>query len=157
MSCDGEHKASHRYPAYSPNALGAGYGARAQTPKTIDSFRTQDHANLVGCRALARPNGTAATGDELAYTTVQTMLNVLQRKGHVARSLVGRAYEYRPLRSRDVALGSAVRDLLNRMFDGSVEGLVMNMLRTKQIDSAKLAELAELVSSAERESDGDRK
>ncbi len=30
-------------------------------------------------------------GDELAYTTVQTMLNVLQRKGHVARSLVGRA------------------------------------------------------------------
>jgi hypothetical protein len=43
------------------------------------------------------------------------------------------------------------------MFDGSVEVLVMNMLRTKQIDSAKLAELAELVSSAERESDGDRK
>jgi len=88
-------------------------------------------------------------GDELAYTTVQTMLNVLQRKGHVTRSLVGRAYEYRPRQSRDAALGSAVRDLLNRMFDGSVEGLVMNMLRTKQIDSAKLAELAEMVASAE--------
>jgi BlaI family penicillinase repressor len=96
-------------------------------------------------------------GDELAYTTVQTMLNVLERKGHVARSLVGRAYEYRPLHSRDVALGSAVRDLLNRMFDGSVEGLVMNMLRTKQIDSAKLAELAELVADAEGESDGNLK
>src|SRR5664279_3509996 len=96
-------------------------------------------------------------GDELAYTTVQTMLNVLQRKGHLARSLVGRAYEYRPLHSRDVALGSAVRDLLNRMFDGSVESLVMNMLRTKQINSAKLAELAELVANAEGESDGDRK
>ena len=96
-------------------------------------------------------------GDELAYTTVQTMLNVLQRKGHLARSLVGRAYEYRPLHSRDVALGSAVRDLLNRMFDGSVESLVMNMLRTKQINSAKLAELAELVANAEGESDGNRK
>jgi predicted transcriptional regulator len=95
--------------------------------------------------------------DELAYTTVQTMLNVLQRKGHVARSLVGRAYEYRPLHSRDAALGSAVRDLLTRMFDGSVEGLVMNMVRTKQIDSAKLAELTELVASAEGDLDGDRK
>jgi len=94
--------------------------------------------------------------DALAYT-VQTMLNVLQRKGHVARSLVGRAYEYRPLHSRDVALGSAVRDLLNRMFDGSVEGLVMNMLRTKQIDSAKLSKLAEMVAIEEGESDGDRK
>ena len=96
-------------------------------------------------------------GDELAYTTVQTMLNVLERKGHVARALVGRAYQYRPLHSRDVALGSAVRDLLNRMFDGSVEGLVMNMLRTKQIDSAKLSKLAEMVASAEGELDGDRK
>jgi predicted transcriptional regulator len=96
-------------------------------------------------------------GDDLAYTTVQTMLNVMQRKGHVARSLVGRAYEYRPLHSRDVAMGSAVRDLLNRMFDGSVEGLVMNMVRTRQIDSSKLAALAELVASAEGESDGNRK
>ncbi|MGC2615638.1 MAG: BlaI/MecI/CopY family transcriptional regulator [Terracidiphilus sp.] len=96
-------------------------------------------------------------GDDLAYTTVQTMLNVMQRKGHVARSLVGRAFEYRPLHSRDVAMGSAVRDLLNRMFDGSVESLVMNMVRTKQIDSAKLAALVELVASAEGDSDGDRK
>ena len=96
-------------------------------------------------------------GDDLAYTTVQTMLNVMQRKGHVARSLVGRAFEYRPLHSRDVAMGSAVRDLLNRMFDGSVESLVMNMVRTKQLDSAKLAALAELVASAEGDSDGDGK
>jgi predicted transcriptional regulator len=96
-------------------------------------------------------------GDELAYTTVQTMLNVLQRKGHAARSLVGRAYKYRPLGSREVALGSAVRDLLNRMFDGSVEGLVMNMFLTKQIDAAKLSKLAEMLASAEGESDGDRK
>jgi predicted transcriptional regulator len=96
-------------------------------------------------------------GDELAYTTVQTMLNVLQRKGHVARTLVGRAYEYRPLQNRDAALGGAVRDLLNRMFDGSVEGLVMNMIRTKQIDSTKLAELAEKVARAEGEADANRK
>ena len=51
------------------------------------------------------------------------------------------------------ALGSAVRDLLNRMFDGSVEDLLMNMLRTKQVDAAKLAELARKVALAEGKSD----
>ena len=96
-------------------------------------------------------------GDGLAYTTVQTMLNVLQRKGHLARKLVGRAYEYRPLQNQDAALGGAVRDLLNRMFDGSVESLVMNMIRTRQIDSTKLAELAEKVARAEGEADANRK
>jgi predicted transcriptional regulator len=85
------------------------------------------------------------------------MLNVLQRKGHVTRTLVGRAYKYRALQNRDAALGSAVRDLLNRMFDGSVEGLVMNMLRTRQIDAARLAELAEKVADAEGEMNANRK
>lgn len=88
-------------------------------------------------------------GDDLAYTTVQTMLNVLQRKGHLTRTLVGRAYEYRPIENKDAALGRAVHDLLNRMFDGSVEGLLMNMVRTKQLDSAKLAELTKKVAKAE--------
>jgi predicted transcriptional regulator len=87
--------------------------------------------------------------EELAYTTVQTMLNVLDRKGHVTRTLIGRAYEYRPIQSRETALGGAVRDLLTRMFDGSVEGLLMNMVRTKQVDAAKLAELVQRVSDAE--------
>lgn len=91
--------------------------------------------------------------DDLAYTTVQTMLNVLHRKGHVARALVGRAYEYRPLQNRETARKSAVRDLLNRMFDGSSEALVMNMLKAKQIDAAKLAELARKVDSAEGDQD----
>ncbi len=92
---------------------------------------------------------------ELAYTTVQTMLNVLQKKGHVERRLVGRAFEYSPLQSRETAGGSAVRDLLNRMFDGSVEDLLMNLLRTRQIDAAKLAELAQKVAQAEGEANGE--
>jgi predicted transcriptional regulator len=95
-------------------------------------------------------------GGELAYTTVQTMLNVLQRKGHVSRTMVGRAFEYRTIQNRESTLGSAVRDVLNRMFDGSVEGLVMNMVRNKQISAAELAELAKKVAKAEGDSDGSR-
>ncbi len=92
---------------------------------------------------------------DLAYTTVQTMLNVLQRKGHVSRALAGRAYEYQAVRNRDAAASSAVRDLLNRMFDGSVEGLVMNMVRTRQLNAAKLAELSRKVAAADKEDDAD--
>jgi BlaI family transcriptional regulator, penicillinase repressor len=92
---------------------------------------------------------------ELAYTTVQTVLNVLKKKGHVDRALVGRAYEYRPVQAKEKTLGSAVHDLLNRMFDGSVEGLMMTLVRTKQVDPAKLAELAQRVADAEGEADAE--
>src|ERR1017187_1943026 len=61
-----------------------------------------------------------------AYTTVQTMLNVLLRKGRVRRLLKGQAYEYSPAISKQVAIGQAVRDLLNGLFGGSAEDLVMN-------------------------------
>ncbi len=97
----------------------------------------------------------AALSEELAYTTVQTMLNVLERKGHARRMLVGRAYEYAPVQSREMALGNAVEDLLDRMFGGSVEGLLMNLVRTRQVDASKLAELAKRVARAEAKHDAD--
>lgn len=53
-------------------------------------------------------------GERLAYTTVQTMLNILERKGRVRRRLVGKAYEYRAVLSRDRAIREALGDMLNR-------------------------------------------
>jgi len=58
---------------------------------------------------------------ELAYTTVQTMLNVLLRKGKVKRVQEGRAFRYQSVVSRERAAGSAVHDLVKRMFGGSTE------------------------------------
>ena len=89
-------------------------------------------------------------GDPLAYTTVQTMLNILQRKGKVERKLLGKAYEYRPVLSRDKALREAANDLLNRMFGGSVEALLMSLVRSHQLDADKLAKLQKLVESQEQ-------
>jgi predicted transcriptional regulator len=79
----------------------------------------------------------------LAYTTVQTMLNVLQRKKKVRRRLRGRAYEYQALVSHEAASRHAVRDMLDRMFGGSVDGLLMNLLKNRQLSPEKLAELTE--------------
>ena len=79
---------------------------------------------------------------DLAYTTVQTMLNVLQRKGRVRRRLNGRAFDYRPVVSQEKILGQAVRDLVERMFGGSSEELVMSLIKSREIDLERLAELS---------------
>src|ERR1700733_5211161 len=77
----------------------------------------------------------------LAYTTVQTMLNILHRKGKLKRRLRGRAYEYSAKVTEAKALHHAVRDLVDRMFGGSSEELVMSLIKSRQIDASKIAEL----------------
>jgi BlaI family penicillinase repressor len=78
---------------------------------------------------------------ELAYTTVQTMLNILERKGKLKRQLEGRAYIYSATVTEAKASSHAVRDLIDRVFGGSSEELVMNLIKSKQIDAKKIAEL----------------
>jgi BlaI family penicillinase repressor len=98
----------------------------------------------------------AIPGPPLAYTTVQTMLNILHRKGRVKRQLVGKAYAYSPILSREGAVREALIDVVNRMFGGSVEELVMNLIKTKQLDPKKLRQLQELVRKQQQEDkDGD--
>ena len=89
-------------------------------------------------------------GEPLAYTTVQTILNILQRKGRVKRKLLGKAYEYRPVLSRDKALREAASDMLDRMFGGSVEALLMSLVRSNQLDADKLAKVQKLIERQEQ-------
>src|ERR1700738_2510719 len=90
-------------------------------------------------------------GERLAYTTVQTMLNILQRKGKVKRRLVGKAYEYRAVLSREKAVREALGDLLDRMFGGSVEDLLMTLVKSRQLDVDKLAQLQQLIEEHSQE------
>ena len=91
---------------------------------------------------------------ELAYTTVQTMLNVLERKGRVRRRLRGRAFEYRPTVAKEAVLKQAVRDLVDRMFAGSPEELVMSLIRTREVDADRIAALSRSL-EAEKGDKGD--
>ena len=82
------------------------------------------------------------TGEpQLAYTTVQTTLNVLHRKGKVKRKLVGRAYQYSAIVSQEAADSHAIKDILMKVFRGSVDDLLLCLVRSKQLDGKKLAEL----------------
>ena len=80
-----------------------------------------------------------------AYTTVQTMLNILEKKGKVNRELRDRAYVYRPAVTRKKVVSQIVGDVIDRVFGGSAESLVMGLLETKHLTPEKLAELNALV------------
>ena len=88
---------------------------------------------------------------DLAYTTVQTMLTVLHRKNKVKRTLKDKAYIYKPAVTRSKFTGHAVREFIDRMFGGSAEGLVMNLLQEKHLTAEKLANLRELIEKEERD------
>ena len=90
---------------------------------------------------------------ELAYTTVQTMLNILHRKGKVKRTLKDRAYFYRPAVSRSQVVRQAVSDLVEHLFGGSVESLVMSLVETKHLDAEKLSRLNKLLKEPREERD----
>jgi BlaI family transcriptional regulator, penicillinase repressor len=91
---------------------------------------------------------------ELAYTTVQTMLNILHRKGRVKRQLKERAYIYQPLLSRQKAVRQAVTEMLDRFFGGSADSLVLNLVETRQLTPEKLAQIQKLLDRPKEESDG---
>ncbi len=91
---------------------------------------------------------------KLAYNTVQTMLNVLHRKGKVKRELAGRAYVYEPVVSRAQTAGQAVSDLVSRMFGGSAESLVLSLVETRHLTPEKLAELSALLDKSEEDGHG---
>ena len=78
---------------------------------------------------------------QLAYTTIQTTLNVLHRKGRVKRKLVGRAFEYSAAVSQEAADSHALKDVLHKVFQGSVDDLLLSLVRSKHLTARKLAEL----------------
>jgi predicted transcriptional regulator len=81
----------------------------------------------------------------LAYNTVQTMLNILLRKGKVRRQRRERAYLYAPSLSRVQAVREAVGDLVHRMFEGSPEDLVMSLVETRQLTPERIQRLAAML------------
>jgi predicted transcriptional regulator len=81
---------------------------------------------------------------------VQTTFNVLHRKGRVRRTLNGRAFRYRALVSKEAVLQQAVRELVERLFGGSSEELVMRLIKSRQVDPARIAELSRTLALRDR-------
>lgn len=83
--------------------------------------------------------------DELAYTTVLTILRTLEKKGHVGHEAEGRAHRYLPLVEREDAQESAVRRITRKLFSGSPELLVAHLLKERGLSETQLRRLRALL------------
>jgi BlaI family transcriptional regulator, penicillinase repressor len=86
-----------------------------------------------------------ALPDEMAYTTVLTVLRRLEDKGYVGHQAEGRAHRYHPLVERQEVRKSAVERVLRRLFHGSPELLLTHLVRDRKLPAAELRRLRELV------------
>jgi predicted transcriptional regulator len=84
----------------------------------------------------------------VSYSTIQTILRILENKGYVAHDKVARAFVYRPLVDERQARHRALRHLLSRLFNGSPSLLVLNVLDDEELDPAELERVKKLIEEA---------
>ena len=83
--------------------------------------------------------------DRLAYTTVLTVLRTLEAKGYVRHKEEGKAHRYSPLVAREAAGESALSRMLDKLYGGSRELLLANLVRERGIDESELRRLRRIL------------
>jgi len=84
----------------------------------------------------------------VSYSTVQTILRILETKGYVTHEKVARAFVYHPVVDEHQARRRALRQLVGRLFDGSPSLLVLNVLDDEELDAGELARLKKVIEDA---------
>jgi BlaI family transcriptional regulator, penicillinase repressor len=81
---------------------------------------------------------------KVAYTTVMTMMKILEDKKYLKKTQVDRAYVYRPAQPKGKVIGAMVREFVNRVFNGSAEPLLVHLVNEHELSAADLAEIARM-------------
>jgi BlaI family transcriptional regulator, penicillinase repressor len=123
-------------------------------PRTPSPALTDAEARVM---AVLWDRQTATVGDVVvslakvrvvSYSTVQTILRILEEKKYVAHDKVARAFIYRPLVDERQARRRALRHLAGRLFNGSPSLLVLNVLHDEEMDPDELRRLKKLIEDA---------
>ena len=70
---------------------------------------------------------------QIAYTTVMTMLRILEEKGYLKKTVADRAHVYRPTKPRHQVLGAMLRDFVDRVFDGASDALLVHLAKDNKL------------------------
>ena len=81
---------------------------------------------------------------KVAYTTVMTMMKILEDKKYLKKTQVDRAYVYRPAQPKGKVIGAMVREFVNRVFNGSAEPLLAHLVEDHDLSREDLDEIARL-------------
>ena len=85
----------------------------------------------------------------VAYTTVMTMMKILEEKGYLKKSRVERAYLYKPARPRHQVVSSMVRDFVDRVFDGASGALLVHLAKDRKLSPDERQRIRQLMEEME--------
>jgi BlaI family transcriptional regulator, penicillinase repressor len=86
---------------------------------------------------------------KIAYTTVMTVMNVLEQKKHLKKRLADRAYVYQATRSQEQVIKGMVKEFINRVFDGAAEPLLMRLVKDRHLSDEELRKISRMVRESE--------
>jgi BlaI family transcriptional regulator, penicillinase repressor len=85
------------------------------------------------------------TEREIAYTTVMTMMQVLERKGRLVKSFDEKAHVYRPSEPKQKVIGGMVQEFMNRVFNGSAEPLLLQLVDDEKLSQDDIERLRKIL------------
>ena len=85
----------------------------------------------------------------IAYTTVMTMMRILEDKGYLKKTLVDRAHVYKPAQRRQQVIGAMVRDFLDRVFDGASDSLLVHLAKDNKLTEKQRRIVKQLIEEQE--------
>ena len=86
---------------------------------------------------------------QIAYTTVLTMMKILETKGYLKKTQADRAFVYRPSRPRQQVVGSMVREFVERVFDGAAGGLLLHLAKDSTLSKEERQRIRRLIDKLE--------
>jgi len=86
---------------------------------------------------------------KIAYTTVMTMMKILDQKKHLKKSQNEKAYVDRPSRPKNQVIKSMVREFVDRVFNGSAEPLLVHLVEDRRLSEKDLQEMARMIRKSE--------
>ncbi len=86
----------------------------------------------------------------IAYTTVMTMMNILESKGYLKKRAEDRAYVYQPSQPKKLVIKSMVSEFVNRVFNGSAEPLLAHLIEDRHLTEGDLEEIRRTIKAARK-------
>jgi predicted transcriptional regulator len=87
---------------------------------------------------------------KIAYTTVMTMMGILEQKGHLKKTAGERAYIYSPAQPQREVVGNMVREFVKRVFNGSAKPLLLHLVEDQNISNEELEDIRRLLKDKRR-------
>jgi BlaI family transcriptional regulator, penicillinase repressor len=125
------------------------------TDRELEALKVLWDRAQVTVRELAETMNAAAAergDDELAYTTILSLLQVMEQKGFVDHRRAGKAYVYVPRIQRQSTIRRLAGSFLEKVFDGAVDEYLVHALESKSLSAAELDQLEAMLAAARQKS-----